>query len=892
MAISDNQKVDYLWKKLGYALTKTDTNTQKKAPNESIPSPLQMRGDRVMKDSGSIPGVIPGSSTSIVTVYPTSSPVECAADITSTANRSWKTNLTDWISPEFGSTYQVKVYIHDSSDAANATTGDQVFATGSNNDDEWFFDYQSGVLHFIGDNLPNGVDFTGKSVYISGARYTGEFGVGGDLGDFVFTNNEMAVGAGDPIIMDATTGLVIPVGTTVERSGTPTQGEIRFNSTSSEVEVYNGASWESIGSSGTAATFDTEQLSGDNSTVTFTLQQETTADAIIVVTGGIVQQPYTGYTVSGDEITFAEAPLSSDEVVIRYIASARVVTGLSSPDGTNQISVVNDEVSIVMNGSSVVTINDTTLDMNSNKIVNLSDPTNNQDAATKAYVDTQLSADLSLLLTVTDGTNSSNIGDNGSLTLQGTANEVTVVNSSGTFTFGLPDTINANVTGDVTGDLTGNADTASAWATARTLSLTGAVTGSASIDGSGNVSLATTATNDPTLTINGDASGTATFTNLSNATLTLTIADDSHNHTIANVDGLSTALASAESDAVTTANAYTDTRETAITTAYQTYADQAESDANGYTDTRETAITTAYQTYADQAESDAITSANSYTDTRETAITSAYESYADTAVSNLVASAPATLDTLNELAEALGDDPNFATTVATDIGTKVAKTSNQALSTAANALTISGNTITLARGDSTTDTVSITLGTNTNGNYVAEGATSGNGISGSVSSEGGTFTVTSNATSANTASTIVFRDANGDFAANTITGTATSAEYADLAERYRSDKAYPAGTVMSVGGDEEVTAATTATAHSVLGVISENPAYLMNKSLDGATIALKGRVPVRVEGQVNKGDRLAPSQTPGVATVDNTRTGWSFAIALESGTGIVEAVIL
>ena len=52
-------------------------------------------------------------------------------------------------------------------------------ATGTGNDDEWFFDYQSGVLHFIGENLPNGVDFSGKSIYISGARYSGPLGLGG-----------------------------------------------------------------------------------------------------------------------------------------------------------------------------------------------------------------------------------------------------------------------------------------------------------------------------------------------------------------------------------------------------------------------------------------------------------------------------------------------------------------------------------------------------------------------------------------------------------------------------------------------------------------------------------------------------------------------------------------
>jgi hypothetical protein len=95
----------------------------------------------------------------------------------------------------------------------------------------------------------------------------------------------------------------------------------------------------------------------------------------------------------------------------------------------------------------------------------------------------------------------------------------------------------------------------------------------------------------------------------------------------------------------------------------------AESNANTYTDGRETAITTAYQSYADTAEADAVTSANAYTDGRETAITTAYQSYADTAeqdakdyadaaVASLVDSAPATLDTLNELAAALQDNPD------------------------------------------------------------------------------------------------------------------------------------------------------------------------------------------------------------------------------------------
>ena len=68
---------------------------------------------------------------------------------------------------------------------------------------------------------------------------------------------------------------------------------------------------------------------------------------------------------------------------------------------------------------------------------------------------------------------------------------------------------------------------------------------------------------------------------------------------------------------------------------------------------------------------------------------------------------------------------------------------------------------------------SVALGSDTTGNYVGEGAVSGNGLSGSLSAEGGTFTVTSNATAANTASTGVFRDGSGNFAAGTITADLT-----------------------------------------------------------------------------------------------------------------------
>ena len=103
MAITDAKKVDYLWKKIGYGVTKTDTNANKKAPNESIASPLLLRGDTTWNAADQIPTILPGSSTGVVTVYPTSGPDACTVDnTTGEANRTWKTGLIDWIPPEFG----------------------------------------------------------------------------------------------------------------------------------------------------------------------------------------------------------------------------------------------------------------------------------------------------------------------------------------------------------------------------------------------------------------------------------------------------------------------------------------------------------------------------------------------------------------------------------------------------------------------------------------------------------------------------------------------------------------------------------------------------------------------------------------------------------------------
>lgn len=212
MAISDSQKVDLLWKKVGFGKVKTDSNDNKKAPNEAISSDFIIKANQIWTNASTIPSTMPSTSTSPVTVYTdsTSNTVETTEDGTSSDNRTWKTGLTNWIPPSFGATYQVKVYAT-TTGSGSPQGGSQLFETGSGNDDQWYFDYSSGVLHFIGTNLPSAIG-TGTSnvIYISGARYTGTTGVGDASASQTYIKSNLAAVYSDS---DIQTGDIIKVTT-------------------------------------------------------------------------------------------------------------------------------------------------------------------------------------------------------------------------------------------------------------------------------------------------------------------------------------------------------------------------------------------------------------------------------------------------------------------------------------------------------------------------------------------------------------------------------------------------------------------------------------------------------------------------------------------------------
>lgn len=135
--------------------------------------------------------------------------------------------------------------------------------------------------------------------------------------------------------------------------------------------------------------------------------------------------------------------------------------------------------------------------------------------------------------------------------------------------------------------------------------------------------------------------------------------------------------------------------------------------------------------------------------------------------------------------------------------------------------------------------------------------------------------------------------------ATTFNGTSTRSLYADLAENYLGDSCYEAGTVLIFGGDHEVTTASQKGDRRVAGVVSTNPAHLMNSALEGdcvIAVALQGRVPCKVLGKVVKGDLLVTSAIPGYAIVDNepkvgTVIGKALTNKNDDAKGWVEVVV-
>jgi len=860
---SDSQKVDYLWKKIVYGAAKTDIAGNIDATQEPVASPLQIRADKILQDSASIPAVIPGSNSSVVTVYPTTFPVECISTAgIPTPTLTWQTGRTFWVPPEFGSTYQVKVYIAPSGNAANvASKGTQVFATGSGSNDLWVFDYQSGILNFNSNNTPyNGaspISFTGNSVYISGAVYAGQFGLPtisnialGVVSNITFSNTTISTAFTNGNIYFSPTGtgtvqftgnaaIGLPYGTDATRPTNPETGFTRYNSARSSIEYWNGSQWLAPGE----AVISSQTINPDGAANIFALSSNTTTAGVLVSINGTLQQPIDSYViVNNNQIQFTEIPLTTDTVEIRYISVGAVTVG--SLQFQNTTFVTLDAANVNVTGNVLPSANVTydlgsptlrwrtgyfaanTLDLGGSTIgvspngfsfTAAGSPTPITMSANGAMTSNTLMAPTVTVMSTTPSTHSAN----GALVVVGGLGVGGNLNLAGNLIVGSA--IYAGATSGVSGQVLQTTGTGVQWASADNI-LSGAsnvrVTanyvnvailssniGSFSSQGlvlTGNIT-ASQGTFNGNVTIQGNlfVNGNLTTINANNLIVNdsmIYLADDNP------ADILDIGIVSSFTDAVR------------------------------------------YQ----------------HTGFVRDATDGTWKLFA-----NVVAEPTTTVDFTNANYSNLRIGSLTATVI----------TSTGLINTTAN---ISASTGVFGA-------INATGYINTTGNISAAQGNFGN-----AAIAGGSHTGINAIAPAGNAAVNLGSLTNQW---GTIYGTATTAQYADLAENYVADHNYVPGTVVDFGGTHEITLSDTDMSTAVAGVVSSNPAYLMNSAQQGAhviAVALQGRVQTRVTGRIRKGNMLV-SAGDGTARAELfPHVGTVIGKALEDfngQTGTIEIVV-
>lgn len=122
---------------------------------------------------------------------------------------------------------------------------------------------------------------------------------------------------GDKVVFDNTSAITLPVGNDAARPATPVTGDLRFSTSSSSIEYWNGTGWI-----GTSVNLDSQIIYADGVNSTFTLNNASTTKGVLVSINGTLQQPTLAYTVTGTDLTFVEVPMSTDVIEVRYIALA------------------------------------------------------------------------------------------------------------------------------------------------------------------------------------------------------------------------------------------------------------------------------------------------------------------------------------------------------------------------------------------------------------------------------------------------------------------------------------------------------------------------------------------------------------------------------------------
>ena len=717
---------------------------------------------------------------------------------------------------------------------------------------------------------------TTNSVLTIGNVANSAVAIDGFTANLVFvssTTNTVAIGSnvltdGATLAINAVDSILLPTGNTLQRPATPATGMIRWNTTESSLEAWSGIEWQQIGTPDFTV-ITNEQFDGDGTTTTFNLVGNAlTTNSCIVTINGVVQIPTTAYAVTGtptagSTLEFSEAPAVGDVIDVREITSTKSINSLSA-------------------GNASFTLSDTT-------------------GATMAGGNLTVAPGGFL---IGDGSQLSNIGGNVSTThiVNGTSN-VYVSTANSNVTFGVNGTSNAMVVGatatTLAGDLlpAGNvtANLGSPTQQWKTLYVSGntiyiggvpLAASNNNITFNGNSIVTANPSGTSSTTGNMQVVGNVTGSNFLTGGVVSATGNITGNNLSAGIVTINTELNSPnwftnylfiggpggtlQQDSAFSANT-TSGNLTVYGNIKSVFADLLLQTGNVSAAGNITGSLGTFNGGLNVTGNINATGNINYTNVNDLVVGDPLIYIGANNTSNLVDLGLVASANVSGVYQHTGLVRDHTVNVWKLFGNVAAEPTTVIDWANAVYAPFSAGAITSNAAISAATTISAV------GNvYGANVITSGN-IATTVSAVGNIGSST--------------------FPFNTVFAQATSAVYADLAEKYVADAEYAPGTVVAFGGEFEVTSSNSVGDRRVAGVVSTNPSYIMNGALEGnniVTVALTGRVPTSVTGRVQKGDLMVSNGDGSARAESDPKPGSIIGKALadfDGETGVIEVVI-
>jgi hypothetical protein len=231
--------------------------------------------------------------------------------------------------------------------ATGNVTGGNVVTTGT---------ADLGNIRITGNDITN---FASNIITINSAASDIDVRISGDtVANLLLTDagtDTVVIGGGNAttgaaLKIDTTDSMMVPVGNTLQRPGTPELGMFRFNTGGDALEVYTSGGWEDVGVPAFTVII-ADAFVGDGSTLAFTLSANSTTAGTIVAINGVVQEPTTAYSVSLTTLTFTEAPAVSDNIDARILTTTTTVTNIENVSGNAVVEVLDTADTVQITGN-------------------------------------------------------------------------------------------------------------------------------------------------------------------------------------------------------------------------------------------------------------------------------------------------------------------------------------------------------------------------------------------------------------------------------------------------------------------------------------------------------------------------------------------------------------